>query len=101
MARRNSVIDASSVRKAACDVSVTLDMFCQRMIGLERLGVKHVETGVTDMAAFKRVEQRSLVHQRAARGVDQNHAGFHARDTLLAQEPAGFVIEDQIERHHV
>ena len=43
--------EASSVRKPAWAVSVTLSMPRQRMIGFERLGMEHVEAGVADAAA--------------------------------------------------
>ena len=33
---------------------------------------------------LERVDQGRLVHQRAARGVDEDHAGLHARDARFA-----------------
>ena len=75
--------------------------FRQRMIGLQRLGVEHVEPGMADVAAFERGDQGRFVHQRAARGVDEDHARLHARDALLAQETTRLVAERQVHRHHV
>ena len=39
----------------------------ERMIGLERLGMIDVESGVADLAALERIEHRAFIHQRAAR----------------------------------
>ena len=35
----------------------------ERMIGLERLGMEHVEAGVADAAAAQALDQRGLVDQ--------------------------------------
>ena len=73
----------------------------QRVIRLQRLGVENVEPDVADVPALERLDQRRLVDQRAARGIDQDRARLHARDALGAQESAGRVIEHQVEGDHI
>ena len=73
----------------------------ERVIGLQWLGVEHVKAGMADMAALQRGDQRRLVHQRAARGVDEDDARLHARDARRTEEAARFVGERQMQRHHV
>src|SRR5580692_1568175 len=51
----------------------------ERMVGLERLGMEHVEAGMADAAAAQTLDQRGLIDQGAARGVDQHNARLHAR----------------------
>jgi hypothetical protein len=75
--------------------------FCQWIIGLERLGVEHVEPGMADLPALQRSDQRGFVHQRAARGIDEDDARLHARNALGIEEAAGLVAERQVQRHHI
>src|SRR5262249_58423295 len=46
----------------------------QRVVRLERLGVKNIEPGVADVAPCERIEERSFFDQRSARGGDANQA---------------------------
>ncbi len=73
----------------------------QRMIGLQRLGVEHIESGVADVAAGERGDQRGFVHQRAARGIDQDDARLHAGDAFGGQKAARFVVEREVHRYHI
>src|SRR6516225_9719151 len=52
----------------------------QRVVRIKRLDVKHVETGMADAAARQSVNERGLVDQRGARGVDEDDARSHARE---------------------
>ena len=71
------------------------------MIGFQRLVVEYIEPGMADVARLQRVDQRLLVGERAARGVDEQRTGLHARDALAAQEAARLVVEHEVERNHV
>ena len=55
------------MRNAACGRQRDVLKLRQRMIGLQRLVVEHVEAGVADVAALERAEQRGFVNQCAAR----------------------------------
>jgi hypothetical protein len=46
----------------------------QRMIRLERLGMKDVEPGMANMSASERIQHGGFIDQRAACGIDQDHA---------------------------
>ena len=73
----------------------------QGMVGLERLGMKNVEAGMADVAALERVDEGRFVDKRAARGVDQDHAGLGAREALRVEETAGLIVERKMQRDHV
>ncbi len=89
------------MRKAACEVSVTARQLRQRIVGFQRFGVEYVEAGVADVTALERGDQRRLVDQRAAGGIDQDDAGLHLRDAFRRQEAARFVAERQMQRDDV
>ena len=101
IARRSSVIEASSVRKPAWAVSVTLSMAAKWVIGSQRFGVEHVEAGVADAAAPQPVDERVLVDQRATRRIDEDHARLHARHLRRPEKSAGVVVEREMQRNHV
>src|SRR5262249_58381805 len=73
----------------------------QRVVRLERLGVKNVEPGVADVATCERIEERSFFDQRSARGVDENHASLGARKALGVDEAARLVAEGKVQRNYV
>ena len=73
----------------------------QRMVRLERLGMKNVEPGMADMAAREGVEQGRFIDQRAARGVDQDRAGLDACEPLGVEQAAGLVVQCEMQRDHV
>jgi hypothetical protein len=73
----------------------------QRMIVLERLVVKHVESGVTNAAAGEPIEKRRLIDQGGARRIDHDHTRLHARDVLRPDKSARLVAEREIERDRV
>src|SRR5215472_7526769 len=70
----------------------------QRVVRLERLGVKNVESGMADMAACERIQERSFFDQRPARGVDEDHAPLGARKALGIDEAARLVVEGKMQR---
>ena len=73
----------------------------ERMIRLERLGVKDVEPGMAEMPALQRRQQRSFVDERPARGVDEDRAGLHARHALGAEKAPCLLAEREMQRDHV
>src|SRR5262245_65936865 len=73
----------------------------QRVVRLERLGVKNVEPGVADMAAGERIQESSFFDQRPARGVDEDHAPLGARKALGVDEPARLVVEGKVHGDNV
>ena len=73
----------------------------ERVIRRERLGVEYIEPGVADMAAVERPDERCLVDQGAARGIDQDRARFHPRDAAGVDDAAGAVVEGEMQRDHV
>ena len=66
-----------------------------------RLGGEDVERRACDLARDERVVERLLVHELAARGVDDPHAVAHLRDRGRVDAPARLVVERQVERDEV
>ena len=62
---------------------------------------EHVDRGAGDHAALDRLVQRLLVHERAARGVDEVGARLHARELLAADQPARLLVQRGVQRHEV
>ncbi len=73
----------------------------ERVIGGRRLDAEHVEPGAGEAAARQRRQQRRLVDQRAAPGVDQDRAGLERREERRARETARRIGERAVQRHHV
>ena len=71
------------------------------MPGRQRLDRENIQTGVTQMTRTQRVDHRVLVHQRAARSVDQDRARPHGRDALAGQEVLRIFVQQQVHRQHV
>src|SRR5262245_31875575 len=63
--------------------------------------MEDIEPGTPDLAAPKPFDQRRLVDERAARGVDQDHAAFHAGDARGIDDAARLVVEREIERNDI
>src|SRR6266516_5987901 len=68
----------------------------QRVVRLERLGVKNVEPSVADVAACERIEERSFFDQRPARSVDEDYAPLGACKALGVDEAARLVVEGKM-----
>ena len=66
-----------------------------------RLGGEDVERGAGELARADRLDERVLVDQRAARGVDQARAVPHPRDRLAADQPARLVGQREVEGDEV
>ena len=66
-----------------------------------RLGREHVEGGTGHLAGADPFDQRLLVDERAAGGVDDPDAVAHRRDRLAIDHPARLVAERRVERDHV
>ena len=73
----------------------------QRAVRRQRLGRETVERRARDHAAAKRVGERDLVHDRAARGVDQDRGVLHQRQLLRIDQPARAVVQVCQHDHHV
>src|SRR5207249_3704127 len=63
----------------------------ERVAIRQRLDVEHVQRGAGDAARAQRVQQRLLVHDRLARGVDEERARFHEGQVARGDEPARLV----------
>ncbi|MCY1420578.1 hypothetical protein D9M71_362050 [compost metagenome] len=62
----------------------------------QRFLLVDVEAGGADLAVLQRLDQRRLVHHRAAGDVDQDGARLHQRQLAAADQVAGL----RAERHH-
>jgi len=85
IARRSSVIEASRVRKAACEVSVTFGI-SPADDRASTLGVKHVEPGMVDMPALQGAIKAASSPARA-RAVLIAPRPVHAGDARSAEKP--------------
>ena len=54
--------------------------------------------GAGDLARLERRDQRGLVDELAARGVDDPHAVLHPRDRVGVDRAAGLVVQRQVQR---
>ena len=73
----------------------------EQRIFSRRLGHENVERGAADVAVFKRLGERSLVHQTAARTVDDADAFFHFPDGVGADDVAGLVRQRRVQRYEI
>jgi hypothetical protein len=70
------------------------------MAGRQRLGPVDVERR-PDAALLKRGEQRRLVDQRPARGIDDDRARLHARELRRADDPRRALGEHHVQRDRI
>ena len=56
-----------------------------RIVVRRRFLLQHVERGMRDPAFLQRLDQRFLVHGRAAAGIDEDRALLHLPEMLLAE----------------
>jgi hypothetical protein len=54
-----------------------------------RFVLEHVETGGGKGAVLQRLDERRVIDHAAARGVDEDGAGFHFRELRRAQDVVG------------
>src|SRR5579863_3391680 len=73
----------------------------QRIVGLQRLGVKHIEPGMADAAGAQRIDEGRLIDQAGAGGIDENHAGFHRCELSGPKKAARLVVERQGHRDDI
>ncbi len=73
----------------------------QRAVGRERLRIEHVERGAGQPAVVERLDERRLVHDAAARAVDQAAGGLHFRQRRRADQAAGLVGQRRVDRDEV
>ena len=71
------------------------------MVERQRLDVEHVEAGAGDLLSLQRGDQRRLVDDRAARGVDEIGRRLHQREFGGADQPARAVAEHDMDGDEV
>ena len=84
-----------------CGVSTVLGASRNGWSRGQRLDVEHVEPGAGDRARAQRPEQRVLVDDRPARGVDEHGGRLHQRELAGADQPARALGEPQVDAHDV
>ncbi len=85
---------AGRLAQATCGVSRKLGSASRlgrnhRVAGRRRLGGDDVEAGASDPAFLERADQRRLVDDAAARGVDQQRTRLHRAQFRFADQPLG------------
>ena len=73
----------------------------QRRVGRQRLLGEHVERGAGEPARTQRCDERLLVDERAARGVDEQRAGPQQREPGRVDEAARRIRDRQVEADDV
>src|SRR5713226_7859659 len=73
----------------------------QRRVDSERLDLIHVERSPRQVARSECLDERFLVHDRAAGGVDEEGSALHLRECRGADEGAGVDIERSVDANDV
>src|SRR6185437_14921879 len=73
----------------------------KRVVGRQRLHVEHVEAGAGDPAGAQRLDQRGLVDDRAAGGVDQVAVRTDQVQLAGAEQAPGAVGQLEVDGDHV
>ena len=63
-----------------CGVASTFSMRAERVRGAQRLLIEDIDRRAGDLARAERCDQRRLIHDRAARGVDEPRRRLHQRE---------------------
>ena len=72
----------------------------QHVVGADRLALDHVGRVAADLAGPERGDQRRLVEDLAAAGVDQDHAVVHRRELGRREHPRRLVRQRAVQRDH-
>ena len=91
----------SAVYQVTCGVSTTLSRPSSGLSGGDRLDGEHVEARGGQPPGAQRLDERVLVDDRAARGVDQHRVGFHPGQRGAVQHACGLVGQRQVQRDDV
>ena len=83
--RARCCAEASSVQHSACGATITLSTPAA-VVGVDRLLLEDVEARAGDLAGAQRLDERRLVHDRAARDVDQVGSRLHQRELRRADQ---------------
>ena len=67
----------------------------------EGLVLEHVEAGAGDAAFGERADERGLVDQCAARGIDEKGARLHQRELARPDQMPGFLAQRRMDRDEV
>ena len=73
----------------------------QRMVERQRLDVEHVEAGAGDLVVAQGRQQRRLIDDRPARGVDDIGGRLHQAELLGADQPARALREHDVDGDEV
>ena len=73
----------------------------QRVVGRNRLDGEHVQAGGGQPAGAQRVDERLLVDDRAAGGVDQHRVGLHQGQRGAVEHAGGLLGQRQVQRDDV
>jgi len=73
----------------------------QRIVGRDRLRVGDVERCIRDLARHERVVERRLIDDWAARRIDQDRSGLHARQRPRIDQALGGRRQRDVEAHEI
>ena len=73
----------------------------QRVGGVERLGIGHVEACPEEVAAVQCLHEGIVVDETAARRVDEHRARLHRGERLGVEHPRIVGVHGHVDRHHV
>jgi hypothetical protein len=73
----------------------------QRAVRGRRLGVRHIQAGIFQLAAAQRLRKRFLVYQGAPGGVDEDGSVLHQRKRAAVDHMAGRIQRGRVQRNHI
>ena len=73
----------------------------ERMIGRQALGLEDVDPGARDPAGRERLDERGVVDDRSARGVQEVGGRLHRREEVPVDEAARVVAQREVQRDEV
>src|SRR5579884_1849238 len=73
----------------------------QRVVRVDRLVLENVESGAGQLAGPQRLDQRRLVDDRPAAGIDEVGGRLHQRELRSRDHVARLVVQEDVQRHVV
>jgi len=73
----------------------------QRVVERQRLGIEHIERRADDPLGLQRLDERRLVDNQPARGVDEERGRLHQRELARADQPGRSWRQDEVDRDDV
>ena len=103
LSTQRSVMAATALMlpPAQCGVSTTFGRSRSRDPAGQGLDLEHVEPGARDPTLGQRLDERALVDEAAARGVDQEGGRLHQRQTLAVDELVGLGAVRRMDRDEI